>query len=49
MSSLEDRRPRSERGLCVLVLDVGPWTVPPLSSLWFPRSYSKGEGVTLTL
>ena len=47
--SIGGRRLRSERGLCVLVLDVGPWTFPPLSSLWLPRSYSQGEEVTLTL
>ena len=44
MSPLEDGKPRSERGLCILVSDVGPWTVAPCRQRGSPGVIAKGGG-----
>lgn len=44
MSPLEGGKPRSERGLCILVSDVGPWTVAPCRQCGSPGVIPKGGG-----
>lgn len=44
VSLLESGKPRSERGLCILVSDVGPWTVAACRQRGSPGVIPKGGG-----
>lgn len=44
VSPLAGGKPRSERGLCILLSDVGPWTVAPCRRRGSPGVIPKGGG-----